>query len=135
MLYAISAFVVSITFVMLLSFAVHGAEPAKHPYDGSWRGAMVCGDEGSDVAFKASRRALVKKSRISLRRGTPERNRFEVWEGAIDPSGVAMIFGRYFWKTEKPLWFKGQVTGRKLNAVGQRGPKTCQLTLVQQLKK
>lgn len=114
---------------LMASTTAISAEPSSTKFDGIWKGAMVCGDPGKDVAFSAARRAVVKNGRIHLRRGHPERNRFEAWEGIIDATGVVMIFGRYFWKTQKPLWFKGQVDGRKLVAVGQRGPKICELNL------
>ena len=114
---------------------VWATEPPLKTFDGTWKGSLVCGDEGAEVAFSAARRAQIKNGRITLRRGQPNRNRFEAWEGVVEATGSVMIFGRYFWKTQKPLWFKGQVTGRKLKAVGQRGPKVCELSLVRVIGK
>jgi len=120
--------------MLFFPFSVAGNEKPGNDFDGTWRGSLTCGETISNVAFKSPRRINIQNSQIKMRRGTPNRDRFEVWEGTVDPSGTVLIFGRYFWKTDKPLWFKGHINVRKLEAAGQRGPKICELLLVRILK-
>lgn len=115
--------------IALLWFERPANSAPNDRYDGVWSGAIVCGDKKSEKSFRTPRKIRIKNGRIKMRRGQPNRDRFEVWEGVVSPTGTVLIFGRYFWKVEKPLWFKGQVEETTLTAVGARGPKICRLKL------
>lgn len=118
-------------FLILCLIAPVATAAAAAPFDGRWRGVMTCAGEDAGKAFQANRQVTIADGVLTFRKGRRGVNRFEIWRGKVETEGAVVIFGKYHWDAEKPLWFKGRINGRKLTATGRRGPKTCELVLLQ----
>lgn len=123
----------ALMFLTLLGLLLPGSVDAAEmgdlsgSFDGKWRGTLLCVDGKSD--FKTQRSVSISDGKIAYRKGVENQDRFEIWHGVVSANEDVFILGRYFWKEEKHLFFRGTVRDAVIQAEGQRGPKSCSLKL------
>jgi hypothetical protein len=113
-----------------LSASVSGVGSPAGPYDGDWKGQMDCAT-CSDCSGPLQIPVTIVVTDYEFK-FVPDRHYVGV--GAISDQGHVKVRWAPVWpylRTTKPknLWFDGQVSGGQLELSGERGSRTCQITL------